>query len=173
MIQIVYIIDNKHLNSPLYETSKNTIEYIKRQIQLYKNLSFKIINVDTDLVTRQEYTVLTLTKYPWLRAFEDGKIIDNWNVKLLSVGHWDNWAKKWGQPYTQEEYEAIRYDANLKKIEEERKLLEEKLNEQKKLLEQSNNLEKSTQENLANINNTKKLLFIGAAVVGLLFLFKK
>ncbi|MBK9728437.1 MAG: hypothetical protein IPO86_09995 [Saprospiraceae bacterium] len=144
------------------------IQFINNEIQFYKNLSFKVINVDKEAFTRTDISVIGVTKYPWLRVFEEGKIIDNWNIDSLKEGNWDNWSKKWGVEYTLDELNELRKSSELQKIEAERKLLEEKLNEQKKILEQTNNAKKATDEASLGLN---KNLIIGGAALVLLFIF--
>lgn len=167
MKQIVFIIDQKHVNSGNnWAESLHMIDIIKNEIQFYKNLSFKVINVDVEATTRQDTSVVGVNKFPWLRIFEDGKIIDNWDIaEGLREKHWDTWADRHGIKYTLEELNELRKSTELQNLEAERKRLEELNNEQKKLLELANNAKKS-----ADQSNTT-LLIVGGVILAF-FLFK-
>lgn len=163
MIQIVYLVTDVQVNATDWGASQSVIENINNEIQFYKNLSFKVINLDHSAVTRQDPSASGVSHFPHLRAFnESGKILDNWGINKITQSHWDNWKNKYGEKYTLQELDDLRKSDELRKLEKERKRLEQLELEAKKR-EEKQNTSKAT-------SNT--MLLIGGAIA-LIFLFKK
>ncbi len=168
MRQIVFVIDNVHTNSGTKWTeSQRIIAIINEEIKFYKNLSFRIINIDTEPTTRTELSVVGITKFPFLRVFEDGKIIDNWFIKEgLREHHWDSWSDKWGIKYSLAELDELRKSEELRRLEEERKRIEDLNNENKKLEEKAANENRAAQ-------SSKNIILIIAGLLAAFYLIKK
>lgn len=164
MIQIVYLVTDPIVNSIEWALSQKVIDTIRTDIQFYKNLSFKVLNLDKEAVTRTDPSASGVNNFPHLRAFDDsGKIIDNWGIKRIEIQHWENWRNKYGVKYTLQELDDLRKSPELIKLEEERKRLEQLELEAKKRSE-AEAKEKKYSENT--------LLFVGLGL-GLLLLIKK
>jgi LPXTG-motif cell wall-anchored protein len=170
MREIVFIIDNVHKQSSNWNESSSIIKLINDEIGYFKNLSFKTINIDTDAYARQDISVSGVTRFPWLRIFEDGKIIDNWDIhEGLKQSHWDNWSHKYGIKYTVAELNALNDSQDLLEAEKKRKEAETKLNEAKKTLENATDVTEKAKSN-------SNLVLIGGAlavIAAVIFFSKK